>query len=163
MKLRNLCLWAIMGLLFSQCKSDTEVVPSTTILTQEQIKSLVGATWEISSHSGSYTLTGAGNYSKTVNSKEQADYFQKLKFKDITALEITGNFPETVTYTITNGNTIFLKSKSNNVNTFDEIYFKISINGNTMTWILDKEEILKVLPKEFTVSNADSKFIFQKK
>lgn len=143
--------------IFIQCSSNSEITPQ---LTAEQIKKLIGTTWQLSSNSGTTVVVTNGK-TTSGTSDGLSNNAAKVFFNDavIIAFFRKDNTTYSSGYNIS-GNEIYI---SNGVG---KGYFLLTLDGNTMTWTLDKERLTKtgndLGVTNFTVQSADIKLVYKK-
>jgi hypothetical protein len=160
MKYRKLIPFLLsMCLFFCQCsKKSDELTPQ---LTSEQIRSLIGTTWLLQSHSGSATNQSNGT-TKVQSSLVYADAATKIIFKDAaTLLFVRKDQKEDLNAYNISGNELYLST-----GTLGGAYFYLTLDTNSLVLLLDAERLTKsgnaLGFKDFKVINADIKLTYRK-
>jgi hypothetical protein len=157
--IKAIALLFMSFLFFCQCsKKSDDVTPQ---LTPEQIKSLIGTTWVLQSHSGSLTNQTSGK-TNSQTSQTYADAASKIIFKDAaTLLFVRKNLIEDLNPYNISGNELYISS-----GTLGGAYFYITLDANSLTLLLDVERLTKTANalgyKDFKIISADVKLIYKK-
>lgn len=156
---KSIALLLMLLLFFGQCsKKSDDLTPQ---LTPEQIKSLIGTTWILQSHSGSITLQMYG-MNNVESSQSLANSITKIIFKDATTLlSVSKDLKENLNVYNVSANELYISN-----GTERGTYYYITLDGNSLTLLLDSERFTKSANelgyKDFKVISSDIKLIYKR-